>query len=302
MSWQDEAVELRKCGKSIRAVARELGVAYSTLWDFLSRAAKDGESSVEYKPSVGVLDFESAPFKAYGWSRWKENVPQERVISEGYLLTYAIKMLGQDLIYSNHIHELENDYDLVKEVWGHLDNLDVVIGHNVVRFDFPLYNARAVYHNLPPYSPFRSIDTLQIAKKAFKFPSNSLKSLAIYLGCTNKIENEGFNLWKKVMNLDSEAIITFLAYNEGDVISTEEVYYKLRAWDKFHPNIGAFYNDGLTHCPCCGGTDLEEIDSVALTYLGQYSSMRCVGCGKISRKRTNLRSKESMSSTVVNIV
>ena len=55
MSWQDEAIELRKIGKSIRATARELGVAYSTLWDFLQGGAKQQTvdnfegSSVVYK-------------------------------------------------------------------------------------------------------------------------------------------------------------------------------------------------------------------------------------------------------------
>ena len=55
MSWQDEAIELRKSGKSIRATASELGVAYSTLWDFLHGCAPQPPvDSFEYLPDVQV--------------------------------------------------------------------------------------------------------------------------------------------------------------------------------------------------------------------------------------------------------
>lgn len=52
MSWQDEAVELRKSGKSIRATARELGVPYSTLWDFLQEKAPKQRTNFKSKQDI----------------------------------------------------------------------------------------------------------------------------------------------------------------------------------------------------------------------------------------------------------
>jgi len=41
--------------------------------------------------------------------------------------------------------------------------------------------ARFIYHNMEPPSPTKDIDTFLIAKKEFRFTSNSLKDLAQYL-------------------------------------------------------------------------------------------------------------------------
>ena len=117
MSWQDEAVSLRKEGLSIRETARKLGVPYSTLWDFLQRCQQDGESSKEYFPKISIFDVESAPFLSYAWRRWKQNLSQEMVVKEGYLLTAAYKELGSELVHSCNITEVENDYPVVETIF-----------------------------------------------------------------------------------------------------------------------------------------------------------------------------------------
>ena len=302
MTWQDEAISLRKEGVSIRETSRKLDVPYSTLWDFPQRCQKDGESSKEYFPKIGVFDVESAPFLSYAWKRWKENLSQDQIVKEGYLLTAAYKELGNPLVHTCNLLEAENDYPVVETVHKFLDDFDIVAGQNVKKFDLPLINSRAVYHNFKPYSPVKVIDTLEIAKKVFKFPSNSLKSLAIYLGCTQKIENEGFNLWKKVMAGDTEALETMLEYNIGDVTTTEEVFLKLRPWWPYGQNLNAYFNDGALRCPCCGSKHVVESDGIAVTSQSAFATYVCEDCGKHMRGKSNLRSKESMSSTVLNIV
>lgn len=302
MSWQDEAISLRKEGLSIRETSRKLSVPYSTLWDFLQRCQKDGESSKEYFPKISIFDVESAPFLSYAWRRWKQNLSQEMVVKEGYLLTAAYKELGSPLVHSCNIVELENDYPVVEALYQMMDTSDIVVGQNLDVFDVPLLNTRLVQHGFKPYSPVKTIDTLKIAKKVFKFPSNSLKSLAIYLGCTQKIENEGFNLWKKVMAGDTEALETMLEYNIGDVTTTEEVFLKLRPWWPYGQNLNAYFNDEALRCPCCGSKHVVESDGISVTSQSAFATYVCEDCGKHMRGKSNLRSKESMSSTVLNIV
>ena len=52
MSWQDEAVSLRKEGLSIRETARKLGVPYSTLWDFLQEKAPKQRTNFKSKQDI----------------------------------------------------------------------------------------------------------------------------------------------------------------------------------------------------------------------------------------------------------
>lgn len=52
MSWQDEAISLRKDGLSIRETARKLGVPYSTLWDFLQEKAPQQRTNFKSKQDI----------------------------------------------------------------------------------------------------------------------------------------------------------------------------------------------------------------------------------------------------------
>ena len=63
-------------------------------------------------------------------------------------------------------------------------------------FDIKKANARFIYHGLKPTKFYLSIDTKKVAKKYFKFDSNSLSSLGEYLGLGEKVDTGGYSLWK----------------------------------------------------------------------------------------------------------
>src|SRR5712664_1835689 len=88
----------------------------------------------------------------------------------------------------------------------------------------------------------------------FRFDSNKLDDLARYLGVGRKLPHTGFHLWKGCMSGDREAWKTMKDYNKQDVILLENVYYRIRAWDKNHPSV----NRGQEACPVCAGTDTHK--------------------------------------------
>jgi len=63
--------------------------------------------------------------------------------------------------------EPQNDKYLIKELWDVFDQADIIIAHHGDGFDIKKSNARFVFHNLQPPSPYKSIDTLKIARKYF---------------------------------------------------------------------------------------------------------------------------------------
>jgi hypothetical protein len=56
----------------------------------------------------------------------------------------------------------------------------------------PKIQTRMLLNDLDPPSPYRSIDTLAIAKKEFGFTSNKLAFIAQSLGLGDKLDTGGF--------------------------------------------------------------------------------------------------------------
>ena len=90
---------------------------------------------------------------------------------------------------------LEHDDErLVLKLWCLLDNADIVIGHNLRRFDNKKANSYFLKYGLKPPSPYRTIDTLLIAKAKFALPFNNLDYIAEYVNVGRKIPTD-IQLW-----------------------------------------------------------------------------------------------------------
>ena len=74
-----------------------------------------------------------------------------------------------------------------------------MVAHNLKQFDFKVANTRFAAHSLPPISPTKLIDTLEIAKKNFRFPDNKLNTIANYFGLGSKTEGHGADMWRKCL-------------------------------------------------------------------------------------------------------
>ena len=294
--WELDAIKLAETGAlSWRGIARELDVAKSTVSDFLRKYYKMRNSDCEQVKAlvpkgarILLLDIETAPTAAYTWGRWQQNIHQKQVVKEGYLLTYSAKWLGEPTVLSNRITVRGDDTQLVKELAELMDVADIVVAHNALKFDIPLIKTRMLALGLNPPLPSKIVDTLRIAKAEFKFPSNSLDNIAAYLGLDRKISHSGFELWVKCMEMDETAFNEMLEYNIQDVIVLEQVYLKLRAWSKTHPNVALHESDGIVRCVCCGSTKLDQVDKLFVTGTSAYNVLVCNDCGKTNRTRKNV--------------
>lgn len=240
-----------------------------------------------------ILDIETAPIAGYVWRLWKQNVGLNQIIGDWYILSWAAKWLGDNKVFyhdQSRAPKLEDDTDLLVKLWHMLDEADFVVAHNGRKFDTKKINARFIKAGLGPPSPYRIIDTLEIAKAKFAFTSNKLEYISELLNVDFKKlkhgEYPGFALWTAVMAGDKAAWREMRLYNEYDVLSLEETYLHLRPWDDRHPNVN-FGESAENRCPPCGSADLAP-KGYAHTNTGKYQRYQCNDCGAWSRSRYTL--------------
>jgi DNA polymerase III epsilon subunit-like protein len=261
------------------------------------------------KPKIVSFDIETAPTKAYVWRRWKENITLDQVISEGYVLCAVAKFLDEKtprkVALTDFANEFkrnsENDRKVVEWCWNILDEADIVIAHYGKGFDIPVLNSRFLAYDMPPPSPYKIVDTKEVASKKFKFPYNSLNGLSKYLGIGKKLDTD-FNLWVDCMNGVKKAWSKMVNYCVHDVILLEKLYLKLLPWIENHPNL-ALYNLNDTKPSCC------KCGSYKIAWRGYhrtttqiYHSYQCNECGGWGRERTSCLSKDKKQSINTNVV
>jgi transposase-like protein len=327
-TWKQEALELAQTGLSWRKIAKQLGVARSTVSDWLrtqfkhsvKRSVSDSET---FSPVVGakvlvppkdgpkvlVFDLECSAELSYHFGRYKVNIPEAFNVRPSYLLSFSAKWLGQDDIvtiglpyYDDYHPDKHCDKRLCEDLHKLLSEADILVAHNLVNFDWKVAQTRFLLNGLDVIPPNKLVDTLNIAKQNFRFPTNKLETLAKHLGVGEKMQHSGASLWVDCVAGKQEAWLEMLEYNTIDVEVLEKVYLKLRPYDKKHPNVSMYFTDRTERrCVCCGSTDLSLTDKKSFTGLSQFAVYQCNSCGKHSRSRLNTLTKEERGSLLMNV-
>lgn len=232
-----------------------------------------------YKTRVLFYDIESSPNVGYTWGKWEQNVIE--FIEYWKLLSFAYKWQGEAKVRC--VQGNQKDYRLDKQVtvalWKIQDEADIVVAHNAVGFDNKMSNTKFIEHCLGPVSPFKVIDTLQVARKYFKFTGNSLDELADFLGVGRKKQTGGFSLWKGCMKGDKTCWKKMAEYNVQDVVLLERVYNKLKAWMTNHPDVNIFEgNRKEGSCPVCKSCNLRKRGQSYLASGKKKQRYRCKDC------------------------
>lgn len=242
-----------------------------------------------HNAKILLLDIETAPMVAYLWSKWQNGVGDDFIISDWFMLSWAAKWLFEEEILSDKltVKELKNKDDerITRSIWELIEEADVIIAHNLHKFDEKKLKTRFLKHNLGTPSPYQTIDTLLHLRKQFGITSNKLDYVASnFLGIEGKMETPR-GLWQRCMEGDYEALVTMDEYCQQDVRVLEDVYLRIRGWIKPHPNLAlyAVADEGI--CPACGGEDHEHTNTEYRTYVNTYEAFRCKGCGHIFRSR-----------------
>lgn len=299
--------ELRKNNDethSLHELAVETGLSAETLNRYMRKARNSGDkvdTRPEYLPKVLIFDIETSPIISYTWGLWNQNVGLNQIKEDWYVISYAAKWLGVDgVMYKDLRGEMDGeknhkDRDLLRGIWQLLDEADVVITQNGIKFDSKKLNARFVINGYAPPSHYKHIDTLKIAKSTFGFTSNKLEYMTFKL-CTKykkqvKRKFDGFMLWKECLADNFEAWKCMENYNKYDVLSLEELYYILAPWYKKHPNLAFLAGITDRHVCHCGSEKFTR-NGYAYTQVSKFQKYKCKSCGTESRGRVNMLEKD----------
>jgi len=259
------------------------------------RIVKGSEIRDTKKPRLLFLDIETAPTKAWCFGLWDQNISIDAIASNWFILAWSAKFADKDGVMSQVLtgDEVlhEDDNRIVTTLWMLLNQVDIVCGHNIEKFDVPKIRTRFLINGLPPTKPFLFIDTLKIARKEFGFSSNKLDYIADILGIDRKMKT-GMELWVKCMSGDEESLKYMEEYNRKDVLISEQVYYKMRPFIKTHANFNLWSDSLDPVCPHCGSKNLIEEKGFYPTQTALYPLHKCLDCGAISRERKSAMPKE----------
>lgn len=260
-------------------------------------------------PTILVFDIETSPLISYTWGLFDQNVSLNQVKQDWHLLSWSAKYFvneagevfgpHKNIMYMDNraAKDVTDDSKLLKGIWELLDSADIVLTQNGNSFDLKKLNARFALNKMAPPAPVRKIDTLRIARKHFAFTSNKLEYLTDKL-CTKykKLKPKkfaGFELWKACLAGNKDAWKEMETYNKHDVLSLEELYQKLQAWDNgIDLNV---YNEGLPTKCSCGSTHFRNKGKVA-TNSGIYTRYVCTSCNKPVKTKVNELSPEKRKS------
>lgn len=245
-----------------------------------------GGLAARQRLKVLVLDIETSPLLAYVWDRHDQNIGLNQIKDEWYVIAWAAKWLGDlpsKVMYEDQRNkDISNDYYLLCRIWKLLDEADIIITQNGQNFDARKLNARFIHWGMRPPSPYRHIDTYRIAKRVAKFTANSLEYLAGKL-CRKykKLTHSkfpGMALWTECLKGNIKAWNEMKRYNIHDVLATEELYMKLRAWAPDTTATPWFVPDAMKCCRTCGKDSLLS-NGQRYTKTACYKRLRCSKCG-----------------------
>jgi hypothetical protein len=260
-----------------------------------------------YAPVAGeakvlIFDIETAPILAHVWGLWDNNVGLNQVVSDWHVMSWSAKWRNapeHEIMYMDQRNapSVENDKEILKEIWSLLDEADVVITQNGKRFDQRKLNAKFVEHRLGPPSSFKHIDTKLIAQKHFDFPSYKLEYMTNkFCQKYKKLKHKkfpGHEMWTECLKGNVEAWEEMKEYNIHDVLALEELYFILMPWDS-SCNLNLFH-DREEHVCHCGSKESIK-NGFYYTNMGQFQKFKCKGCGAETRDRHNLFSVEKKDS------
>lgn len=235
-------------------------------------------------PKVLIFDIETSPIVAHVWGLRDQNISLNQIVKDWKVIAFAAKWLGTPAKKTVYLDMRKQPEEAVlNAIWILLNEADIVITQNGQNFDSRKLNARFIEYGMNPPKPYRHLDTYKIAKTAAEFTSHKLEYLTDKL-CTKykKLSHKkfpGMSLWNECLKGNIKAWDEMKKYNIHDVLSTEELYMKLRGWTPTTaPSVS------LTGCVSCGEVMLEK-RGLDRTLKTAYQRLHCTNCGKWQRQK-----------------
>lgn len=226
-------------------------------------------------------DIETSPNIVFSWNVGpKVNLGHESIIQERAIICICYKWAGESKVHSLH-WDKGDDKNMIIEFMKVLESADESVGHNSDSFDLKWLRSRCIYHKIPAFPVYQTVDTLKLARTGFRFNSNRLDYLGKFFGYGGKADTGGFNTWKSiVLDNDEDAMNTMVKYCKMDVIRLEQIFDRLNPYTLSKTHVGVLLGHDKSTCPNCGGNRTIS-KGYRYSRAGTKKHCRlCLDCGK----------------------
>jgi uncharacterized protein YprB with RNaseH-like and TPR domain len=245
--------------------------------------------SEQKRPRILVFDIETLPMEVYAWGIFDQNIGIDMVKQDFTIASFAAKYVGEDrIIYADNRdrRNVRDDKELVRFIQRTLDDCDVLLSQNGIKFDLKKINSRAYFNHLPPIGEKKKhVDLLAQGRQVFGHTSHKLawitKALDSSFQKSSHKEFPGFDLWREVMAGNTRAWNEMKKYNIQDIIATEAVYHDYMTW---FPNVDlrpTYRAESTTECRACGSPNTIKHDK-RRSRLGLFRRYKCNDCGCVT--------------------
>lgn len=231
------------------------------------------------------FDIETSPNIGLFWEAgFKKNIDYSNIIQERGIICICYKWEGEKEVFSLQWDSKQCDKTMLQKFIEVADVATELVGHNGDRFDLAWIRTRCLFHKIPMFPKYTTIDTLKVARSKFRFNSNRLNYIADFLGIGQKIKTE-YSLWKDILlKKDKIAMEKMIKYCKKDVSLLEKVFKALQTHIEPKTHYGVIFGEDRGSCPECGSDDLirskKTVTATGLIRI-QY---RCKTCGKFCSK------------------
>lgn len=227
------------------------------------------------------FDIETSPNIGMFWTAgYKLNIGHENIIKERAIICICYKWEGDEKIYSLTWNNNQDDKKMLEKFILIANEADELVGHNGDKYDLAWIRTRCLFHGIPMFPNYVTIDTLKQARSKFRFNSNKLDYIGKFLGLGEKIHTS-FDLWKNiVLHKDKQALENMVIYCKGDVELLEKIYNKMSSYFPHKTHLGVLEEKGKASCPECASTNMA-FSKKRISALGTFRiQLQCKDCGK----------------------
>ncbi len=226
-------------------------------------------------------DIEVSPDIAFTWRiGYKVSLNHDNILKERAIICIGFKWEHQKKAQCIYWDKNQDDKELLREFIAIANTADEIVMHNGDSFDLPWIRTRCLFHGLPMMPVYKTIDTLQWARRKFYFNSNRLDYLGKFMGFGGKIKTE-FDLWKRiVLQNDPVALKAMCDYCKRDVEMLEEVYNKLAEYMPQKTHVGVLAGKDKWTSPFTGSNNVVFSKRKVTAAGAKQYQMQCKDTGK----------------------
>lgn len=186
-----------------------------------------------------VFDIETMFMTLEGWGLRDQNFSPDQIIEDSCMIGWAAKWLNEPaskVIYMDQskAKNIFNNKKIVNGIIKLLNEADIVVSQNGIRFDTKKINTEVEFWNMETPSNYRHHDLLKIAKKYLNLPSYKLEYMSNRFNKKyKKLKHKkypGQELWRECKRKNKDAWVEMRKYNIHDVLATEELYNRFKKW------------------------------------------------------------------------